>query len=477
MPTIIYLLRKYKKENYYPNSGENMHITPSVTWLKNPKAVFTGNSLDASNGVLVQGSEIVELVAANQTPKLPYDVVIDLTDQVLLPGLINTHHHFYQTLTRCLPAALNKPLFPWLTTLYKVWQHLDEKMLYEATRLASLELMLSGSTTVADHHYIFPRGLEHATDIQVEALSKIGCRAMITRGSMSLGESKGGLPPDTVIQTEEKILEDCERVIDQFHQSKPGAMIQIALAPCSPFSVSRELMKETALLSSRKNVLMHTHLAETEDENDFCLSRYGMRPVDYLEDCDWMNNRTWLAHGIHFNDDEIQRLGRAQVGIAHCPSSNMLLASGICPTLDLQKAGCPIGLAVDGSASNDCSNLIQEARQSLLQQRLRYGAENITAETVLEWATKGSATVLRRDDIGQIAVGKQADLAVFGLQELRFSGVGDPLAALVICGASRVEKLMVAGRWLVENGHHYDDIEAELASSHRALAVKLQSIS
>jgi 8-oxoguanine deaminase len=431
---------------------------------------------DASNGVLIKGCKIIELVGANQTPKLAYDSVCDLTDQVLIPGLINTHHHFYQTLTRCLPAALNKPLFPWLTTLYKVWQHLDEKMLHEATRLASLELMLSGSTTVADHHYVFPSGLENATDVQVDALSTIGCRAMITRGSMSLGESTGGLPPDSVIQTETQILEDCERVIDKFHQRQTGAMIQIALAPCSPFSVSRELMKETAVLSENKNVLMHTHLAETEDENNFCLESYGMRPVDYLEDCGWLNNRTWLAHGIHFNNEEILRLGSAQVGIAHCPSSNMLLASGTCPTLDLQEAGCPIGLAVDGSASNDCSNLIQEARQSLLQQRLRYGAEKITAETVLQWATKGSASVLRRNDIGEIAVGKEADFAVFGLQELRFSGVGDPLAALVICGASRVEKLMVAGRWLVESGQHYDDIEAELASSHRALAAKLQSM-
>lgn len=452
----------------------------AVTWLKNPAAVFTANLSDgrdtAANGLLIKGDKVIELVAAGCKPIEPYSKVIDMTGQVILPGLINTHHHFYQTLTRCLPAALNKPLFPWLKTLYRVWQNLDQEMLASATQLASLELMLSGATTVGDHHYVFPAGLQSAIDVQVEALAGLGCRAMLTRGSMSLGESDGGLPPDSVIQTEDAILQDSQRVIDKYHQRHEGAMLQIALAPCSPFSVSRELMQQTAVLAQQEDVLLHTHLAETEDENQFCLDQFGMRPLDYLEQCGWLTSRTWLAHGIFFNPQEIARLGAANVGIAHCPSSNMLLASGICPTLDLEKSGCRVGLAVDGSASNDCSNMIQEARQSLLQQRLRYGAQRITAEKVLGWATRGSAAVFKRDDIGLLAPGKQADLAVFALDELRFSGVGDPLAALVLCGAHKVEKLMVAGKWIIEDAKHALETESDLRLRHSQLAKRLQSL-
>lgn len=457
-----------------------MNDLKSVKWLKNPLSVFTANTNDsndtAGNGLLIQGEKIIELVATGSQPEHHYDTVVDISGLVVIPGLINTHHHFYQTLTRCLPGALNKPLFPWLKTLYRVWQNLDEDMLSAATELASLELMLSGATTVGDHHYVFPSGLENAIDVQVDALSDLGCRALLTRGSMSLGESDGGLPPDSVIQTEDTILRDSERVIDKYHQRHEGAMLQVALAPCSPFSVSRELMQETAALAQKKDVLLHTHLAETEDENDFCLEQYGMRPLDYLEECGWLHSRTWLAHGIFFNEQEIARLGAANVGIAHCPSSNMLLASGICPTLELEESGCRVGLAVDGSASNDCSNMIQEARQSLLQQRLRYGAERITAEKVLGWAARGSANVFKRDDIGILAPGKQADLAVFKLDELRFSGVGDPLAALVLCGAHKVDKLMVAGKWVIEDSQHCLETQMQLQSMHAQLASRLQSM-
>lgn len=443
-------------------------------WLKNPAAIYTANQLDATNGIVVQGDKIVELVAKGQKPTTVFSQQIDCSGHVIIPGMINTHHHFYQTLTRCVPSALNKPLFPWLVTLYKIWQHLTPNMLKSATKLASLELMLSGATTVSDHHYVFPNGLEHAIDIQVDAIKELGCRAHLTRGSMSLGEKDGGLPPDSVIQSEDIILADSQRLIDTYHQRDDGAMIQIALAPCSPFSVSTQLMKDTAVLAQKNDVLLHTHLAETKDENTFCIRQYGMRPLDYLEECGWLSSRTWLAHGIFFNDDEIKRLGKQRVGIAHCPSSNMLLASGTCSTLDLQAAGCRIGLAVDGSASNDCSNMIQEVRQSLLQQRLKYGASAITSEVVLGFATKGSASVLNRQDIGEIAVGKQADLALFNLQELRFSGAGDPLAALVICGAQSVDKLMVKGNWLVENAQHVIDIQAQVQAKHIELAKQLQ---
>jgi 8-oxoguanine deaminase len=445
------------------------------TWLKGPAAVLAADRSVAGNGVVVDGACIVELVAAGERPAMAFDESLDLGGRVLLPGLINTHHHFYQSLSRCVPSAINKPLFPWLQSLYVIWQYLDEEMLAAATELAGLELMLSGATTIADHHYVYPKGLEHALDVQVAAIGKLGCRAMLTRGSMSLGQDQGGLPPESVVQSERTILADSERVIDAYHQRGTGAMLQVALAPCSPFSVSKGLMQDTAALAETKDVLLHTHLAETEDENAFCEREYGQRPLDYLESCDWLKERTWLAHGIHFTTSEIKRLGAAGVGIAHCPSSNMLLGSGTCPSLELLEAGCRFGLAVDGSASNDCSNLIQEARQALLQQRLRYSPGEITAELVLGWATKGSASLLHRDDIGEIAVGKQADLAVFDLNELRFSGAGDPLAALVACGAHRAERVMVAGEWLVENAGHREYLQEDLIRRHSGLARKLQT--
>jgi 8-oxoguanine deaminase len=444
-------------------------------WLKSPAAIFTGNALNADNGIVIEGNKIVELVPSGMKPKTAIDSYLDCSNKVITPGLINTHHHFYQTLTRALPGALNKPLFPWLKYLYQVWKNLDEEMIYTATQLAGLELMLSGATCIADHHYVFPKGLEKAIDIQVEAINTLGCRATLTRGSMSLGESDGGLPPDSVIQSEDSILQDSQRLISKYHNNSDDAFIQIALAPCSPFSVSTELMRNTAQLAKENNVLLHTHLAETEDENNFCIHQYGMRPLDYLEYCDWLGDKTWLAHGIHFNPDEIKRLGQAKVGIAHCPSSNMLLASGICPTVELQAAGCNIGLAVDGSASNDCSNMIQEVRQSLLQQRLRYGAEVITAERVLGYATTGSAAVLQRPTIGSLDVGMQADLAIFSLDELRFSGVGSPLDGLITCGAYQVDKLMVGGKWLIENAEHNTVLNRQLMKKHQLLAKKIQN--
>ncbi len=445
----------------------------NAIWLRNPAGILLPPESNAGGGIVVHDGVIAELVGTGRRPTIEAFEEIDLSNSVLLPGLINTHHHFYQTLTRCLPAAMNKPLFPWLQTLYPIWRRLNGEMLSNATQLAALELMLSGASTVSDHHYVFPTDLEDAIDVQVEALQNLGIRAHLTRGSMSLGQSAGGLPPDDIVQTEDVIIRDSARVIDKFHQQGEAAMLQIALAPCSPFSVSRDLMVETARLADEKDVLLHTHLAETHDENQFCVEKYGRRPLDYLEDCNWLTPRTWLAHGIHFNAEEISRLGAANIGIAHCPSSNMLLGSGICPTDDLIDAGCRLGLAVDGSASNDCSNMIQEARQALLLQRLKYGPANVHATDVLHWATAGSASLLQRSDIGQIAPGMQADLAVFDLDELRFSGVGDPLAAIVMCGAHRVSRLMVGGRWLIESQDHTRVLEHELMARHKELAKEL----
>ncbi|MCC4264873.1 8-oxoguanine deaminase [Oceanimonas baumannii] len=443
----------------------------NTLWIKSPLATLNPA---CAGGVVVRGNTIVELVAEGNTPSTQIDETFDASQHVMLPGLINAHHHFYQTLTRAHPVALNKELFSWLTSLYPVWAKLQPEMVEVSTQIALSELLLSGCTTANDHHYLFPRGLEQAIDIQVEQSRKLGVRVHLTRGSMSLGQEQGGLPPQSTVQSEDTILTDSERLIHRYHEHADGAMVRVALAPCSPFSVSTDLMKASAQLAELHDVQLHTHLAETHDETDFCLKMFGQRPVDYLESVGWLNKRTWLAHGIHFNDEEILRLGKAGVGIAHCPSSNMLLASGQCPTLDLEAAGSPVGIGVDGSASNDGSNMIMEVRQALLLQRLRYGASRITHQKVIDWATRGSAACLGRDDIGEIAVGKQADLALFRLNEIQFAGAGDPLAALILCGAQRADRVMVAGRWRVTDGSIEGlDIEA-LKARQRVLAAQLR---
>lgn len=445
-------------------------INPMKTWLKTPLAILVDNNTDARGGIVVENDKIIELVELGATPSITPDEIVDCSEQVILPGLINTHHHFYQTLTRAYPDALNKELFAWLKSLYPVWSGLTEDMIHVSTRLAGVELLLSGCTTAADHHYIFPEAAREALDIQVDAIKNVGLRATLTRGSMSLGEDEGGLPPRNTIQTEDAILADCDRVIDTYHDASEGSMMQVALAPCSPFSVTENLMKDTAVLAKEKNVRLHTHLAETHDENEFCLKLFGVRPVDYLERVGWMSDRTWLAHGIHFNDDEIKRLGKAGVAVTHCPSSNMILGSGQCPTLDLEKAGSPVGLGVDGSASNDCSNLIQEVRQALMLQRLRYGSAAVTHFDAYRWVSKGSAQCIGRDDIGEIAIGKQADIALFKLDEARFSGAGDPLAALLLCGAVKANAVMVAGEWKVKSGELLDTDLGQLIAEHTAAA-------
>ena len=423
----------------------------TTLWIKNPKAIFTANSLPAGGGIVITDSFISEVLDAGQSPSVAVDEIFDATEHVVLPGLVNTHHHFYQTLTRACPPAMNKRLFPWLQTLYPIWAGLTPEQHALATELAMVELLLSGCTTVADHHYLFPAGLENAIDIQAETALKLGMRATLTRGSMSLSQDDGGLPPRSVVQTEKEILNDSERLIKTWHQQDANGLLEVALAPCSPFSVTQDIMKASADLAARYGVGLHTHLAETEDENNFCLKMFGQRPLDYLDTVGWLNDRTWLAHGIHFNDEEVQRLGAAGTGICHCPSSNMVLASGIARVKELRAAGSPVGLGVDGSASNDHSNLIQEVRQALLIQRLRYEADEFTHEDALSLATKGSAQVLRRNDIGELAVGKKADIALFKLDEPRFSGAHDALGALVLCGASQADAVMINGAWKVKD--------------------------
>ena len=446
---------------------------PIRTWIKNPAATWTASQAKAKNGIVIEDNFIVELV--NGEPLFPVDEIYDAKKSVLLPGLINCHHHFYQTLTRALPVSLNKELFEWLTSLYPVWAKLDEEAIRASTTTAVSELLLSGCTTTTDHHYVFSDKTLNSIDIQAEVTEKLGIRAILTRGSMSLGQSDGGLPPDDVVQNADVILKDSERLINHHHQTGEGAMLQIALAPCSPFSVTEELMRDSAILAREHDVLLHTHLAETMDENNFCLEKFGVKPVDYLERIGWLSNDVWLAHGIHFDDQEIKRLGSAEVAISHCPSSNMILSSGISPVKNLLEAGCAVGIGVDGSASNDASNLMQEIRQAFLLQRLKYGSKNVSHEDALHLGTTGGAALFHRPDIGEIAVGKQADIALFNLEELRFTGASDPIASLILCGAHRAEAVMVAGRWRVKESQLVDLDVKRVMLDQRAAVKKLLS--
>jgi 8-oxoguanine deaminase len=442
-------------------------------WIKDPLAIF---AVGAERGIVLQDGRIVELVAAGRSPTAQNVDIYEAGEHVVLPGLINTHHHFYQTLTRAVPAALDRELFPWLQALYPIWARLTPQALDLGMTLAMAELLLSGCTTTTDHHYVFPAGLEDAIDIEVAAAKRLGLRVLLTRGSMNLSQRDGGLPPDSVVQDEDAILADSERVVARYHEAGQGAMVQIALAPCSPFSVTTSLMRSTADLAGRLNVRMHTHLAETEDENRYCQEIHNCRPLDYLEDCGWLNDRVWLAHGIHFDAGEMKRLARAGTAISHCPCSNQTLASGTCPVCAMEQAGVRIGIGVDGSASNDGSNLMQEVRAAFLLQRSLYGVKAVSHTDALRWATKGSSACVGRTDVGEIAVGKMADLALFKLDELRFSGSGDPLAALVLCGAHRADRVMVGGRWIVKDGEIPNLDLGELIKRHSAAARALQSL-
>lgn len=443
------------------------------TWIKSPLAVFDGHQELKCNGFVIEGNRIVQIPGLGQHPDLPVDEIHNASDQVVIPGLVNTHHHYYQTLTRACPAGLDKKLFPWLKGLYPIWANLTPEMIDVSTRVACAELLLSGCTTSADHHYLFTDQCLDALDIQVKAVHETGIRSMLTRGSMDLDRDQGGLPPSSTVQDTDTILSDCEHKIDQYHDSSPGSMLRIALAPCSPFSVTRELMVRTAELAEKKAVLLHTHLAETLDENTYSENKLGCRPLEYLESTGWMQGRTWLAHGIHFNDAEIERLGNRKAGIAHCPTSNMTLGSGCCRVLPLAEAGAKVGLGVDGSASNDCSNMMQEVRQAFLLQRLHSGPEEFGHLRALRLATSGSADCLGWTGIGCLEVGTLADIALYRLDEIRFSGVGDPIAALVLCGGHHASDVMVNGIWQVRDGRLLKPDMEKIHQQHRDLAIQI----
>jgi cytosine/adenosine deaminase-related metal-dependent hydrolase len=377
------------------------------------------------------------------------DRLITATDKVVLPGLINTHHHLFQTLTRAL--APDSGLFNWLKTLYPIWARMDGEAVYTSALVGMSELILSGCTTASDHLYLFPNGAK--LDDEIRAAQELGFRFHAARGSMSLGESDGGLPPDSVVETEEAILRDCRRVIEQFHDPDPLAMIRVVVAPCSPFSVTPDLMRESARLARSYGVTLHTHLAETKDEEDFCLERFGYRPAAYAQQLEWVGDDVWWAHSVHVNSEEIALMARTQTGAAHCPCSNMRLASGIAPVRAWLDNGVRVGLGVDGSASNDGSHMLNEARQALLLQRVLNEATTLTTREALWLGTRGGAQVLKRDDIGQLAVGKAADFIAFDLNRLAYAGAQhDPMAALIFCAPQPVDLSVINGRIIVEDG-------------------------
>lgn len=425
------------------------------TLIRNAQAVVT---VDAEDRVLHNANILIEdrVIRYIGTEPQPADQVIDASHCFVYPGLINTHHHLYQTFTRNLPQVQKMELFPWLVTLYEIWRGLDEDCIYDSSLIGIGELMRYGCTTCMDHHYVFPRtGSEHFIDQQFRAADTLGVRFHATRGSMSRGKSDGGLPPDDLVQDVDTILSDSERLVKKFHDTTPFSMHQVALAPCSPFSVTTQLLKDSAVLARQLGVRLHTHLCETIDEENFTLQAVGMRPLEYMESCGWVGPDVWYAHGIHFNDEELKLLARTGTGVAHCPVSNMKLASGVCRVPDMLKLGVPIGLAVDGSASNDCSNLMAEIRAAYLLHRLHASANAPTGYDLLKMATMGSARLLGREkELGSLEVGKAADLFMIDVDIPDLVGAKkDPACLLGTVGYSRPAKMvMVNGKVVVEDG-------------------------
>lgn len=400
-----------------------------------------------------------------------YDEVVDCGHTLVLPGLINTHHHLYQTLTRSFPESMGQPLFPWLQMLYPIWEGLEEGMVYASTRAGLAELALSGCTTAADHLYVFPPGSENFIEAQVTAARELGLRFHPTRGSMDLGISEGGLPPDSVVQDRETILRESERVVRDFHDPAPGSMVRLGLAPCSPFSVTAELMRDSASLARHLGVRLHTHIAETLDEDRYSREKFGVSPVELLGQLDWLGSDTWLAHCVHLSDRDIALLAAGGAGVAHCPTSNMLLGSGLAPVPQLRRAGIPVGLGVDGSASNDANDLRQEVKQAVLSSRVRDGADAMPVREALRIATRGGAACLGRDDIGSIEAGKAADIIMFDARSLECAGGQEDLVAAVVLGGPKPDAVLVNGRWVVRDARLITgDIEEIAATQNKASA-------
>lgn len=419
-------------------------------------------------GLWIEGNRIAAVGPTSELPNTA-DEVLDLRGHLVMPGLVNTHHHMYQSLTRAVPAAQNAELFGWLTSLYRIWAHLTPEMIEVSTLTAMAELLLSGCTTSSDHLYLYPNGSR--LDDSIAAATQIGMRFHASRGSMSVGQSDGGLPPDSVVEREADILADTQRLIETYHDEGRYAMLRVVVAPCSPFSVSRDLMRESAALARRYGVSMHTHLAENVNDVAYSRERFGMTPAEYAEDLGWVGPDVWHAHCVQLDAAGIGLFARTRTGVAHCPCSNMRLASGIAPIRRMRDAGVPIGLGVDGSASNDGAHLIGEARQAMLLQRVGFGPDAMSAREALELATIGGAAVLGRDDIGALAPGMAADFVAFDLRQPIFAGaLHDPVAALVFCSPSQVSLSVINGKVVVRDGRLTTLELAPLIERHNALA-------
>lgn len=457
---------------------DTVTLMPMATLLaRNARLLVTMDGREVENGGLFARDGWIESVGDSRDIPDVADEVVDLTGHLVLPGLVNTHHHLYQTLTRAFPGAQDVGLFQWLKTLYPVWARMTPDHVRTSTRLGLVELAISGATTVFDHQYLWPNGSR--PDDQFEGADGLNIRFHVSRGSMSLGESAGGLPPDSVVEDEDAILEDTRRLVGAFHQPERGAMRRVVVAPCSPFTVTADLMRESAVLGRDVGARLHTHLAETGDEEEFCLERFGHRPVAYMETLGWTGPDVWYAHSVHVSDDEVTRMGAAGTGIAHCPTSNMRLASGLAPISRYLAAGVPVGLGVDGSASNDTSNLLAEARQALLLNRLAVSpgigsGSQMTARQALELATVGGASVLGRDDIGILAPGFAADFIAIDLDRVEFAGgLHDPVAAAVLCASHHIDHSWVGGRPLVQSGQVAGVEIDRLIERHNSLALDL----
>ena len=448
----------------------------TIVLIKNARLLITNDEHlgDIPGGSLLIRENLIEKVGPTEELTSEADEVIDAHGMAVLPGLINTHHHFYQTLTRAVPGAQDQELFDWLVRLYPIWGEMDPQAVFISSLTAMAELILSGCTTSSDHLYLIPNGASF--DDQVRAAQQIGLRFHLTRGSMSLGRTQGGLPPDHVVQREDEILRDCQRVIEAYHDPRPNAMLRVALAPCSPFSVTQELMRQAARLArSYHGVMLHTHVAETRDEVTFCEERFNLRPAALMQSLGWVGPDVWWAHSIFVNEDEIRMMAETGTGVAHCPSSNMRLGSGICQVRAMLDAGVKVGIGVDGSASNDSSHLLTETRNALLLQRVKYGAGAFTVREGITLATRGSAAVLGRDELGILAPGKAADVIGVRLDTLGLAGaaVHDPLGALLLCSVQGVDFSVINGRLVVRNGRLLTlDLEEHIAR-HNEIARRM----
>lgn len=442
--------------------------------IKNANVVVTMNDAreEISNGAIFIRNNIIEQVGKSADLPQQADEIIDATHHVAIPGLVNTHHHMYQSLTRVIPAAQNGELFNWLTNLYPIWAGLTPEMIKVSTLTAMAELILSGCTTSSDHLYIYPN--KTRLDDSLEAAAQIGMRFHGARGAMSVGQSKGGLPPDRVVEEEEDILKDTRRLIETYHDGSRHAMQRIVVAPCSPFSVSRDLMREAADLARHYKVSLHTHLAENVNDIAYSREKFNMTPAEYAEDCGWVGHDVWHAHCVQLDDHGIDLFARTGTGVAHCPCSNMRLASGIAPIRKMIDAGVPVGLGVDGSASNDSAHMMGEVRQAMLLQRVGFGPDAMTARQALEIATLGGAKVLNRDDIGALKPGMSADVVLFDTRQIGFAGgLHDPVAALVFCTPSNVAWSIINGRVVVREGQCTTIDLGCVLERHNALSLEL----